>query len=103
LDLTFTAVQCSTTTHQCVFVLVEPTVELLSLRRTAVRRSGASGGMYVPHLSLVYSDMSVEDRIETAESIDSDSVPVGARANTLSVVETTGSASEWAEVARYRL
>jgi len=68
IDLQLTRVQCSTTTHQCVFALVEPTVQLLQLHAETAKSFDENPGMYVPHVSLLYSDMSIDDRILIAES-----------------------------------
>lgn len=103
LELTFTAVQCSTTRYQCIFALIKPTLELLSLHQTAVQQFDILPEMYVPHLSLVYGDMSIENRIAIANSVNVDSLPTIARGGTVAVVETTGSVPEWDTVATYRL
>lgn len=68
IDLQLTRVQCSTTTHQCVFALVEPTVHLLQLHDETAKSFDENPGMYVPHVSPIYSDMSIDDRILIAES-----------------------------------
>jgi 2'-5' RNA ligase len=57
LELTFGGVRWSTTRHQCVFLLVEPTLELLELRPSAQEAIGGSAEAYHPHLRLVYGDM----------------------------------------------
>jgi 2'-5' RNA ligase len=103
LELTFTTLQCSTTKHQCVFLLVQPTRELLSVHQAAVQRFDTDGGMYVPHLSLIYSDMSIDDRFTVVESIGIGSLPGGVDADELAVIETTGSVPEWHTVATHEL
>lgn len=103
LELTFSGVRCSTTRYQCIFALVEPTVELLSLHQTAVHKFDVPAEMYLPHLSLVYSDMSIDDRISTARSIDTAELPTTVQGDTVAVVETTGPVSEWDTVATYQL
>ena len=103
VELTFTTVQCSTTKHQCVFLLVKPTRELLSLHQTAVQRFDTDAGMYVPHLSLIYSDMSIDDRFTVVESIDVESLPSRVNADELAVIEATGSVPEWNTVTTYEL
>lgn len=102
-DLTFTTVQCSTTKHQCVFLLVKPTQELLSLHQTAVQRFNTDAGMYVPHLSLIYSDMSIADRVAMVESIDIELLPGRVSADKLAIIKTTDSVPEWKTVAIYDL
>ncbi|MFC4407893.1 2'-5' RNA ligase family protein [Haloarchaeobius iranensis] len=95
LELSFTAVHCSTTKHQCVFLLIQPTRELLSLHQTAAELFDTNPGMYVPHLSLIYSEMSIADRVSMVESIDLEALPATVRTDTLAVVDTTGEVSEW--------
>jgi 2'-5' RNA ligase len=102
-EVSFPRVHCSTTRYQCVFLLVEPTREILSLHRDAVEIFEVAAGMYVPHLSLVYSDMSIEKRAALARSVDSASVPDTAPIGSVAVVETTGSIPEWETVAEYQL
>ncbi|SDN46913.1 Cyclic phosphodiesterase-like protein [Haloarchaeobius iranensis] len=51
--------------------------------------------MYVPHLSLIYSEMSIADRVSMVESIDLEALPATVRTDTLAVVDTTGEVSEW--------
>lgn len=102
-DIEFTGVQCSTTRHQCVFLLVEPTAEVLSLHQEAVEVFDVDDGMYVPHLSLIYSDMDVEERLDLAESIDMSTFPSTVQVGELVLVKTTGPVSEWETVARYNL
>ena len=99
----FTRVHCSTTRHQCVFLLVEPTVDLLSLHQKAVEVFDVDAGMYVPHLSLVYSDMSMEERLEMVESIDTTALPSDVPIGEITLVKTSGPVSEWETVATYNL
>jgi len=84
----FTGVQCS---------------EVLSLHQEAVEVFDVDDGMYVPHLSLIYSDMDVEERLDLVESIDTSSFPSTVQIGELVLVKTTGSVSEWETVARYNL
>jgi hypothetical protein len=86
-----------------VFLLVEPTVELLSLHRAATETFDVTGGMYVPHLSLVYSDVSVEERVAAVASIDIATLPDTARIDRIALVETTGAVPEWESVGTYDL
>lgn len=102
-DVEFTGVQCSTTRHQCVFLLAEPTAELLFLHQQAVDVFDVDTGMYVPHLSLVYSDMNIEERLELVESIDTSTFPSTVQISEIALVKTTGPVSEWETVARYEL
>lgn len=102
-DVKFTRTQCSTTRHQCVFLLVEPTAEVLSLHQESVEVFDVDDGMYVPHLSLIYSDMDVEERLDLAELIDMSAFPSTVQVGELVLVKTTGPVSKWETVARYNL
>jgi 2'-5' RNA ligase len=101
-EVSLPRVHCSTTRFQCVFLLVEPILELLSLHENTVEAFETSGGMYVPHLSLLYSDMSLEERLKLVESIDSESLPEVVFLDSVAVVETTGDTREWETIAEYR-
>lgn len=102
-DAKFSKVQCSTTRHQCVFLLVEPSIEILSLYQEATESFEVGSGMYVPHLSLIYSNMSIKERLKIVESIESSSLPGTARIGAVALVETTGDASEWETIGTYEL
>lgn len=102
-DIDFTKVQCSTTRHQCVFLLVEPSIELLSLHQTLSVSFGMGGEMYVPHLSLIYSDMNIEKRLEMVDLIELSSLPRTAHIDTVALVKTTGGAQEWKSIETYDL
>jgi len=100
-ELEFMGVSCSTTDHQCVFVLVRPSVGLLDVHRQVSESLGPSGGMYVPHLSLVYGGMPLEDRVREVRAIEATGVPDAVRADTVAVVDTAGPVPEWETVAAY--
>lgn len=100
-EIDFIDTSCSTTNHQCVFLLVAPSIELLSLNQRAVQMLEQNNSMYVPHLSLIYSDMSLEDRIEATRSIDLASLPNSVEIDTIAVVDTSGPVSDWETVAEY--
>jgi 2'-5' RNA ligase len=101
--LDFIDVSCSTTTHQCVFLLVAPSAPLLRLRRTASEVFDRDERMYVPHLSLVYSWMEVEERVRLVRSIDAESLPDGVRIDTVEVVDTSGPVPDWETVSTHPL
>jgi 2'-5' RNA ligase len=101
--LEFSDVSCSTTTHQCVFLHVAPSAALLRLRRAASESFGRDERMYVPHLSLVYSDMDVADRVRLMRSIETESLPDGVRVDTIEVVETGGPVPDWRTVSTHPL
>lgn len=98
LELAFGDVSCSTTTHQCVFFLVAPSVPLLEFRQAATEAVGRAAEMYVPHLSLVYGELSPETRVRAVQSIDADSLPDSVRVDTVEVVDTDGPVSDWRTV-----
>lgn len=97
----FIDISCSTTNHQCVFLLLDPSNELLSLNQRAVQLFELDSSMYVPHLSLIYSDMSIEERIKTTRSICSESLPDSVEINMIEVVDTGGPVNDWETVAEY--
>jgi hypothetical protein len=103
LAVTFGDVRCSTTRHQCVFQLVEPSIELFNLHQRARDALSLSSAAYFPHLSLVYSNMSVSRRIAVAASIDTGSLPKHAQLSTLKLVDTTGPVSTWQPVISVQL
>ena len=95
LELAFEGVHWSTTRHQCVFLSVEPTLELLDLRRSAREAIGGSTAAYHPHLSLVYSEMGLTERRDVTQSIDTAALPRGITCRALVLMDTTGPESEW--------
>ena len=98
LEVAFEGVRWSTTRHQCVFLVVEPTLELVELHRSAREAVGGPSAAYHPHLSLVYSEMDVADRRDVAQSIDTTALPSGIMCHRLELVDTTDSESEWETV-----
>jgi 2'-5' RNA ligase len=103
LAVTFSDVRCSTTRHQCVFQLVEPSIKLFDLHQRARDALSLPSEAYFPHLSLVYSDMIVSRRIAVAASIDTESLPEHTELSTLKLVDTTGPASTWETVISVQL
>ena len=103
LKLAFGDVSCSTTTYQCVFLLVVPSVPLLELRQAATDSFGRAAELYVPHVSLVYGDLSPENRVQATRSIDADSLPDSVRVDTIEIVDTDGPVSEWRTVSTHPL
>ena len=103
VEVAFESVRWSTTRHQCVFLLAEPTLELFELYEAARDALNASNDPYHPHLSLLYSDMGLQRRREITESIDSASLPSRITCRTLTLVETTGSEPEWETIASVSL
>ena len=102
-DLDVSGVSCSTTTHQCVFLLVTPSTALLRLRRAATESFGRGERMYVPHLSLVYSELAVEDRVRLMRSVGTESLPDRVRIDSVAVVETDGPVPGWRTVSTHPL
>lgn len=102
-DVEFTKIQCSTTRHQCVFLLVEPSMKLLSLHQEASDLFEICDGMYVPHLSLIYSNIGIEERLEMVDSIELSSLPRTVHIDAIALVKTTGDALEWESIETYDL
>jgi 2'-5' RNA ligase len=103
LELPLTNVHCSTTTHQCVFQFVDPNEPLFELHRDAVRSFDAAPGMYVPHVSLLYSDVGMAERVRLVQEIDQESLPETATTDTIEVVDTQGPVDDWQPVSRHPL
>ena len=103
IEVAFASVRWSTTRHQCVFLLAEPTLELFELHTSARDAVDASKDAYHPHLSLLYSDTDLKRRRAVAQSIDSASLPSRITCRTLTLVETTGSEPEWETIASVAL
>lgn len=55
LELSFEGVSWSTTRHQCIFLVVEPTLELVELHRSARDTVDGRSAAFHPHFSLVYT------------------------------------------------
>lgn len=102
-ELEFADVSCSTTTHQCVLVTVTPSAALLRLRRSASESFGRDEHTYIPHLSLVYSEMDVDDRIRLVRSLDTGFLPDDVRIDAVEVVDTGGPVPEWQTVSTHPL
>lgn len=93
---------CSTTRYQCVFLLAEPTADLLALREDTRRAFGRDASMYTPHLSLLYSDVGVAERRRLVEGYDGD-LPVSFTADHVQVVDTREGVGSWSVVERVPL
>ena len=103
LELRVRDVQCSTTTHQCVFCPVEPSLPLLRARRHGLAVLGRSDTLYVPHVSLIYSDMSLARRVTLADAIEPTAIPDRLRLTRVAVVDTRGSVEEWEPIRSFAL
>lgn len=95
LDIAMGDIQWSTTSHQCVFCLIEPSLPLFRARRQAMTALDRPETMYVPHLSLIYSDMSLARRAALADAIDTTALPDRVRVTSIKVVDTTGPVATW--------
>jgi len=70
IQITFSDITVSTTYHQCVFARVKPTTYLLDTHLEFKATLGDLGKkMYVPHMSLVYGNMSTKEKNEIADEI----------------------------------
>lgn len=103
LKLRVRDVQCSTTTHQCVFCPVAPSVPLLRARRHGLAVLDRPDTPYVPHVSLIYSDMSLARRVTLADAITQTAIPDRLRLTRVAVVDTAGPVSEWEPVRAFPL
>ncbi|WP_158293462.1 2'-5' RNA ligase family protein [Halorubrum sp. SS7] len=96
--LAFDGVRWSTTRHQCGFLSLVPTLELMEVHRSAREAISGSTAAYYPHLSLVYSEMDLTERRDFAQSIDTATLPGSITCQALALVDTTESESEWETV-----
>lgn len=101
VDITLFRPHCSTTWHQCFFLLAEPTTDLLELHRDGLTMYGKDPEMYTPHLSLLYSDVPVRERRRLVEAFDQDRLPLTFTSDTLRLVDTEGAADAWETVAEF--
>lgn len=70
LQLTVSEISISTTYFQCVFARIKPIPELLDLQiaiKKAVQPENTA--FYMPHISLIYGDLSMSERYQAAEKI----------------------------------
>lgn len=95
IEVTFGTIRCSTTTHQCVFRLVEPTLGLFELYEAARDAVGVPQMAYHPHLSLIYSGMGLDKRFKLAGTIDPVALPGAGRLTALKLVATDGPVADW--------
>ncbi len=81
--------------YQCIFLAVAPADALLSARRAAERRSQRHPTPFMPHISLLYSDMPHTERAAICAQLPAlpQSIPVSA----LALVRTSGPATGWVE------
>lgn len=93
-----TAPHCSTTRFQCVYLLAEPTQELLALHRDAEQAFARErGNMYVPHVSLIYSHIPIAERRTLLEAINL-SLPLDVPMNRLCLTDVSGDVPDWSLV-----
>ncbi|XP_078428250.1 cyclic phosphodiesterase-like [Wolffia australiana] len=72
-----TAVSRGNSFFQCVYLLVDPSPEVVAVRSSCCELFGVEGGGYMPHLSLLYGELSEEERRRAAamaETIDGELV-----------------------------
>lgn len=103
VDITLRRPHCSTTYFQCVYLLAEPSAEILDLHLDASDAYGKEFGMYVPHLSLVYSEMPVGQRRQLVDEFDTSMLPLTFTAETLRLMATGDVVEDWEVVADYDL
>ena len=102
IQVSFNSTHFSTTRHQCIYILVEPTEKLLKLREKLREDLEMPENMYVPHLSLVYSDMELSERGNIHSSLDD--LPEGFKADRVMIFDTsTQDEEDWECVQEFRL
>ncbi|PNW77036.1 hypothetical protein CHLRE_10g419600v5 [Chlamydomonas reinhardtii] len=65
--INFTEVACGSIYYQCVYLLVDKTEGVLAAGAAARKAFGITTGPYMPHLSLLYSDIPQEERAKIVE------------------------------------
>lgn len=94
----------STTRHQCVFLLAEPSETLIGLHEEASEIFGVSPSTYIPHVSTMYSDISVSERRKLLEELRDSDLPTTFEARAVWVMDTTASDErEWSAIEKYWL
>jgi len=69
-DLTFAALGHEQTYFRSLYLLAEPSAPLMALRGAGQRAWALGPSPYVPHLSLLYSDLTEEQKRPIIDSID---------------------------------
>ena len=101
LEVEFMNTHFSTTRHQCNYILIKPTKELLELHEGLSEEFNIQKSMYVPHLSLIYSDMSISRREKINNSIED--IPKGFSSDRLLIYDTSGKEEDWNPVDEFKL
>lgn len=103
VDIEFKSAHCSTTRYQCVFLLLKPTQEILEINQEAVKKFEGENYMYIPHLSILYGNIGISERVDLTRSLRQNGFPDKVTANALEIVESSGSVEDWEKVESYRL
>nr|ABQ76058.1 probable tRNA splicing protein, cyclic phosphodiesterase [uncultured haloarchaeon] len=98
-----TGVQCSTTKHQCVFLLVEATMNILSAHKAMRDTCNIDHRMYVPHLSIIYSEMNITERLQIINSIDVSSLQGTIYSDEIALINTKEEVPDWEMIESYDL
>jgi len=91
--------------HQCVFVTVKPTPELLDANAKAREVMGppSSTSTYMPHISLLYADLSDEAQDSIMEQLKKEgklrAETVSFEAESIEIWQTEGAEETWHELA----
>ena len=95
LTITLDRVACGATRYQCVYILCCPTAELLAAGAAARDAFGLDpSATYMPHLSLLYSDVDQARRGDVAAAAQARLFPTGGGAGTLPEAEFCADAVE---------
>lgn len=103
VDLQFKEPHCSTTRFQCVFILVEPSENLLNINQDTIGEFNKDPYMYVPHLSIIYSDIDVKERRNAVDSLQNTDLPNSVSADTIQLLESSGNVDDWDMIEDYEL
>ena len=103
IEIMISDITISTTYHQCVFARIKPTPSLLDAHLDLKDvLDSTTKGMYVPHMSLIYGDISLKEKNEIAEEIQL--TTSNFQADRLCVVNTDDlDPKTWTHVAEFEL
>ena len=96
--------------YRCVFLRVDPTDDVVTAWSAAKSAFAIADGdcdgkydSYMPHVSLVYSDMDPDARAQTAATIGSSLDNISFTCSTIQLWDTSGYYTEWRLLGEYPL
>ncbi|HEX6983078.1 MAG TPA: 2'-5' RNA ligase family protein [Balneolaceae bacterium] len=97
-ELTLTTVDHRSSFYQSLFVHVQETKQLMELRKMAVRFfDGSSDENYMPHLSLLYGDLSTKEKGRMLNNIGREFYK-NMEIKSLVLMKTSGEPNQWLKI-----